>query len=244
MTGAAFVLPFLQAILAAGGSPKDDVVRPFLETWKGKLAPAGAESALRSKLRIIARDVPLAAAKATEDAQARRKLASDARDALVQGLAAEMGGADEAARAEAAVKEAWETERTARIDGLEHAIICWCRDEDWTRLLAGCADACSGEQKHLIRDWVDGGMTDEEVIARMVAHPKGGPKVRAVPVAEGTTWIAYLFPAAALVAGASVVVFLIRAALRKGKGSAPAGVPEDDGSIEDAVEKELREMEG
>src|SRR4030095_3870929 len=132
MTGTALVLPclsFLPAFLAAGGSPREDLVRPFLETWKGKLAAPGAEAALRSPLRLLARDVPLAAANATEDVRTRRKLAGEARDALTQGLETEMGGADAKARAEAAVAAAWDEERKARIDGLEHSLICWCKDE-------------------------------------------------------------------------------------------------------------------
>jgi cytochrome c-type biogenesis protein CcmH/NrfF len=203
---------------------KKTLVDPFVASTKGKLGSRGAEESLRGPVRAILEEIEAQAASDTAELSQRRQESRDARDALVTGLAAEIGTEDGQARAQGLIEKAAKDRRQSRIDSLERQIICWCPDESWTRTLAGCAQGCAEEQKGLIRAWIDEGATDSEVIDRMVAHTKGGPKVRATPEAKGASWIAYLTPGVLSAAGVLIVFLVLRRAKRRG-GKSPASRP-------------------
>ena len=66
--------------------------------------------------------------------------------------------------------------------------------------------------------------TEQEIVERMVAHPKGGSKVRAVPEATGTNRLGYLAPFAFLAAAAVVLVLVLRSVIRRpSRDHVPAG---------------------
>ncbi len=227
--------------------PGGIAVAGFLQSVKTRLGKPGSEDGFRAQVRVLLRDLESLAASRTADPRARVEEARAARDALVAGLAKEMGSADGRSRAEALVERAAKELRQARIDHLERAVICWCPEENWTRTLAGCAQGCAGEQKTLLREWIDAGATDSEVIERMVAHPKGGPKVRALPEARGANWVGYLTPVALSFAAAALVMVLLRLSVRRGKASSSSARAEpraEDDEAARGVEKDLREMEG
>lgn len=241
---------YASLVLAASpGSAADSVealVGPFLESVKGKLGAPGAEDGYRVPVRAILEQVESQAAARSAALMQRRQELRDASEALVSGLAQEIGTENGRARAQVLVEKAAKEHRQARIDGLERSIICWCPDESWTRTLSGCAQGCAEEQKGLIRAWIDEGATDSEIIDRMVAHAKGGPKVRAIPEAKGANWIGYLGPGILTVAGAVIVALLLRRTRRRGgpstRTAARSAAAEDD--IGEQIERELREMEG
>jgi cytochrome c-type biogenesis protein CcmH/NrfF len=223
-----------------------DEVTPFLDANRGA---AGAEglARLRQELRVLAGRIDSRAAELEPEPRLRKSVIRAARDALVAGLAPE-GAAK--ADAEAAVDLAFKEHLKARHEGLERAIMCWCKTENWTRTLAGCAEGCAEEQKGYIREWLEGGFTDEEIIARMVAHPSGGDRVRAVPEATGTNRLGYVAPFAFLAAAACVLLLVLRRFVRPGAGDggraagAEAGAPPDDeDEISRRIERELEEME-
>ena len=64
-----------------------------------------------------------------------------------------------------------------RIRNLHTHIMCACVEENWTRTLRNCPDACATPQKTEIMGLVGEGKTDEEIIQWM--EDKYGPKVRA-----------------------------------------------------------------
>lgn len=64
-----------------------------------------------------------------------------------------------------------------RIRKLHTHIMCACVEENWTRTLRNCPDACATPQKTEIMGLVGEGKSDEEIIQWM--EDKYGPKVRA-----------------------------------------------------------------
>jgi cytochrome c-type biogenesis protein CcmH/NrfF len=150
---------------------------------------------------------------------------------------------------EALVQAARDEGIQMRRDSLLRGLVCWCPKEEWTRTVAGCAEPCADEQKELVAAWLAAGYTDVEIMDRMVAHPKGGPKVRAAPAASGTNLIGYLAPFAILGAAAVIVAVALRRVVRGRAGEversavqAAARSPDDD-DIGERIERELREME-
>lgn len=245
----------------AASTPTQMVVEPFLANLRGKLSAPGAEEAWRPQVRAALAEIDALAAARTADFPARRRLTAEARASLRAGIAAELGAPNGAERAQVLVDLADKEERQARWDALERGVICWCPEENWTRTLAGCAQGCADEQKALIHQWVDEGMTNAEVLKRMVAHPKGGPKVRAVPEASGVAWLGYLFPAVFFAAGCIVVVGFLRRSMRPHRAPLPGSRPsaangsearggplasaeaDPDAAIGERIEREVREME-
>jgi len=241
---------------AARGSPEAPIVQAFLARVKGQLGDASRLESFRADARVVIKDVEAEAAASTGELPRRLEIARNARTALLEGLTAELGGPRKAAAAEAFLAKAAREHRESRTDYLERALICWCTKEDWTRTLSGCPETCAEEQKQLLRKWLDEGATDEEIIDRMVAHPSGGPRVRAAPEAEGSTWVGYLSPAIAALAGLAVLaVLLVRMTRQRPAG--PAGAPaaatqasgtpsslKGDDEISEQIERELKEMEG
>jgi len=225
-----------------------DAVAAFVEANRSRISGPGALEGLRQDLRALVGELEAKAA-ALETVSTRRiGLARKVHEALVSGLA---GAGAPGADAEAAVDLAFRENMKARREGIEREVMCWCTTENWTRTLAGCAEGCAEEQKGLIREWLAAGLTDAEIVERMVAHPKGGSRVRAVPEATGTNRLGYVAPFAFLAAAALVLAIVLRRVIRRGppdrtpvgqNGEAPA--PDDvDDEIGRQIERELEEME-
>ncbi len=236
------------------GGRELELVARFLESVKGHLARPGDEQGYRAQIRVLLGELDGVAALASGDLKIRRELLERARKALTSGVALELGGGPEGdVAARALVEGAAKAARQARIDALERGIICWCPEENWTRTLAGCAQGCAEPQKALVRQWIDEGSTDEEVVARMVGHPMGDPRVRAMPLAEGSNWVGYLFPG---VLAALALVFVVLVLRRMTRGSrSPVGSTifaseasfkrdsKGDAEMGEQIERELKEME-
>ncbi|MBI4604771.1 MAG: cytochrome c-type biogenesis protein CcmH [Planctomycetes bacterium] len=242
--------PCLITLIGALRAPAQEaeIVEAFLSSVKGSLGAPGSEAGVRPQVRALLGEVEARAAEREPEPAKRIERAKAARGALLDGLAAVLGGAEGPARAEALLAAAEKEHMQARVAYLERSLICWCPDESWTRTLAGCPDGCAEEQKRLIKDWIGEGLTDREVVERMAAHPKGGPKVRAVPEAKGANWVGYLFPFVAFGAAAALVAVLLRRLTRRTSGGGPAPGAQAEASADDAIgegiERELREMEG
>ena len=225
-----------------------DAVAAFIEANRGRIAGPGSLEGLGQALRALVGDLESKAA-ALETVAARRiGLAKTVHEALVAGLA---GAGAPRADAQAAVDNAFRENMKARRERAEREVMCWCPTENWTRTLAGCAEGCAEEQKGLIREWLAAGFTDAEIVERMVAHPKGGMKVRAVPEGTGTNRLGYLAPFAFLAAAALVLVLVLRRVIRRpSRTHAPTGQngespppDEEDDEIGRQIERELEEME-
>jgi cytochrome c-type biogenesis protein CcmH/NrfF len=237
------------ALLAAARS---EVVDPFLARVKGKLGSAEALAGWRQEIRVLAGDLEAWTARRLPEPAKRPAFLAEAREALVQGLAAERGGEGGRREAESVVISAGEDRRKRRTEKLERDIMCWCKKEDWTKTLAGCPEGCANEQKGLIQEWMGKGLTDDEIIDRMVAHPDGGPRVRAVPVATGTNRLGFILPFVILGVAAVLVAVFLRAAVRPARSLVPPESPvasrqppaasDDSVAIGDRIEKELEEM--
>lgn len=225
-----------------------ELVDPFLAKVKGRLGLLESAKAYKEVLRVLVGDVDIRAAALAAPAS-RPTMARKVREKLIAGLAGELAGTDAKASAERLVEIALERNREMRTSHLHSSIICWCPKENWTLTLTGCARECANGQKGLVRQWMDDGYTDEEIIAKMVAHPLGGPKVRALPVAEGANLIGYAFPFALLVLAVFLVGWFLRLITRGGKERASPGSPGSgtqgvrDQALGDQIEKELEEME-
>ena len=253
-----------------------ELVAPFLAKVKGQLGSAGAAEAYKEQLRVLVGEVDARAATLAAPA-ARPAIAREAREKLITGLAEEMGGpgvdgtgidgTDAKAQAQRLVTSALERNREMRTTYLHSSIICWCPKENWTLTLTGCARDCANGQKNLVKQWMNEGYADEEIIDKMVAHPFGGPKVRALPAAEGANLIGYLFPFALLVLAVTLVGLVLRSLVtRRGKELTPTGSlgsgtenagrtlgaggtdardteGAGDQALDDQIEKELKEME-
>jgi len=241
------------AIPAEMEEAKSNLVDPFLARWKGKLGSARGVDSIRPGLRRILTDIErwaLARHGELRDVPQRRSLARALREILVSGLAAELGGpgGDGAVRAAAVVSAAGDANRTARIEALYRGLMCWCPNEDWTRTLAGCTESCADEQKAMVQRGVDEGLSDEEIIQQMVNHPRGGPRVRAIPETTGTNLLGFVLPVVFFAVGVIVVIAaLIGLSRHRGGPSPPLGkkLPEteEDRVWSERIEKELKEME-
>jgi cytochrome c-type biogenesis protein CcmH/NrfF len=250
MAGSPMVLPVVLLAAALAGPGDDlagDVVRPFLEGVKGKVSSSSALTSHRQEVRVLLADVDRRAAERIADPVARVAATSSARKALSDGLVAERGGEETRREVEALVEAARGEGIQMRRDFLLRSLVCWCPKEEWTRTVAGCAEGCADEQKDLVAQWLAQGYTDEEILARMVAHPKGGPRVRAAPDATGTNLIGYVAPFAIFGAAAGVAVLALRRVIRRRSKEGRAGVARpaarSDEELADRIERELKEME-
>ncbi|MFN2588524.1 MAG: cytochrome c-type biogenesis protein CcmH [Actinomycetota bacterium] len=84
--------------------------------------------------------------------------------------------------------------------------------------LHDCPSAAAQEMRAEIGVWAEGGMSKEQILDRLEAD--FGPSIRAVPPAEGSGLLAWLLPAVAVVAGATVATVLARRWARR-----PAAAP-------------------
>jgi hypothetical protein len=233
---------------------RERFLAPFL-AGEGDILETSASDAFKSRLRhLLSRvevwiptKVPEARSRPGAAGAVRAALAADLDAAL--GKAAGAGGAGPTARGAMLVEEAARAVRTAREDELFGRIMCWCPKEDWTKTLSGCPDPCANEQKDLVRAWLTEGLTETEILARMEAHPKGGPQALAVPAFEGSNLVGYLLPFGLLAFAVVLVAVLLRRAVRRPRASGPefggegpdATTPEE-ARFGDEIERELREM--
>lgn len=240
-----------------GAGPETALVEEFLATTRGQLTDPSRLESLRSAARVLIKRLETRAVEVATQPSQRVEITKRARQALVDGLVKELPGEPgaRAAAAESFLERAAKEHRDGRTDYLERSMICWCPNENWTKTLAGCPDGCADEQKFLLRQWLDEGATDEEIIARMVAYPgKGDVRVRALPTAEGVNWIGYLFPGFLGLGGLVVVASLLLSLTKK----KPAGAPgssgdgessaqrrrlDSDAEIGERIERELEEMD-
>lgn len=246
LVSALLVLGINPAAFGAEDAPGPQVIQ-YLAAIKGKLQAPEAQARLPGELRLVLDRTDVALAAEVRDPSRRATLREQAKKSLTEGLAAELGGPEGAARAGGLVEKAWQAVRQGRVDVLERNLICWCREENWTRTLAGCPEGCSREQKTLLRTWIDEGLTNDEIVDRMEAHPSGGPRVRAQPPAEGSNWIGYAFPLVAAVAALWVALRWLGRARRvpAPPGDSSAGgahQSEEDARIGERIERELKEM--
>ena len=148
-----------------------------------------------------------------------------------------------------------------RIERLFSRVICACPRENWTKTLSGALEGCADEQKNTIRDGVRKGLTDEQILAQQVTT-YGTEKVLSVPDSLFASW----FPYIALLALTAVVLVILDRSIRAPGKRAPEGMAgasassaapasaadaavskahaEEDRRMEDAVERDLREIDG
>ena len=225
-----------------------EAVAAFIEANRRGLEKPGGLERLRQDLRAVVGELESKAA-VLETVPARRiSLSKTVHEALVSGLG---GAMTPEAEVRAAVDLAFRENMKARRERIEREVMCWCPTESWTRTLTGCAEGCAEEQKALIREWLAGGLTDTEIVERMVVHPKGGSRVRAVPEATGTNRLGYVAPFAFIAAAALVLVVVLRRVIRRpSRDRAPVAqngelppLDDEDAEIGRRIERELEEME-
>jgi cytochrome c-type biogenesis protein CcmH/NrfF len=219
--------------------------------WHADDAPGGG-SALRAEARSrIARAEEAIGARVEAGAK-RVEAMAEARSALAAEVAASLAGtagleepAAREARAREIVAAATEEAHLRREEYLFDHLMCWCPHCDWAKTVAGCGAACSETQKQLVRTWIEEGLTDQEVYARMTSDPRGGPRVVALPetLAGPGLFLPLLGAGIALVL---VVVIVFRMA-RKTPPLAEPAVPAEGAAIDEArwadeIERELKEM--
>ncbi|HVR75305.1 MAG TPA: cytochrome c-type biogenesis protein CcmH [Planctomycetota bacterium] len=224
---------------------EETLITPFVERAKSSLGSGSDGGKWLPTLRVLLGDIEALAASLSADVARRRSTVEAAREALISRLAASMGDPDGRGRALKLVTSAAKKHLDMRTSRLHQGLICWCREENWTRTLQGCTDTCAMPQKTMIETWIAEGYMDEEIIQKMVDHPLGGPKVRALPEAKGWNLVAYWLPFALGAVGIVLVAVRLLRFLRpprKGEAAAEPASREDDESSE-RIEKELREME-
>ena len=97
--------------------------------------------------------------------------------------------------------------------------------------------AVAERMRQMLRDWHDQGLTEEQARDRMVAQ--FGEQVLAAPPKEGFNLLAWLVPAAVLLAGAAIAGALVLAWSRSRRPPPrPAEEPLDD-ELEQRIDREL-----
>ena len=99
----------------------------------------------------------------------------------------------------------------------------------------------------MVRQWLGAGLSDKEIIARMVANAKGGQRVMAAPPVEGANVFGFVLPfAVSAFLGVLVLALLVRV-VHKGKSLAtarPESTPSQDEDLwGEEIERELKEMD-
>jgi cytochrome c-type biogenesis protein CcmH/NrfF len=259
---ASWILPCLAALAASlplamtAAEPESALVADFLASVRATVRSPQDLAALASGLRPLHTALDEALARRSSLAE-RQRAATRAREALAAGLMAFLPGDASRPAVDELLEEAARVHRNRRLSALEASLMCWCKDENWTRTLSGCPEPCANQQKMLIRSWLEEGITNDEIIQRMVDHPSGGSRVRAAPEARGVSWIGYLAPAAIFCVALVLVALFLRRAMRPAAGApgapgAAAGTgtgtgtrtgTDTDDAVAEQVERELREME-
>jgi len=218
----------------------ENQVEPVIASFEQSFALGNGLASATNALRVLLNDVRETVAQALSDRpEERRSVLFGVRRRLESRLS-ELAQ-NEAAREgnQAAVNDAVEGELVQHREQLYTTIVCWCPKENWTRSLKGCPDGCANEQKSMIVNWLRSGLTNDEIIARLIAHPKGGEQVRGT----GKGAAGYLFPFLMLAFGSLMVG---AALLRVRKPHASAKAQEsgaDDACWDDEIEEQLREMD-
>ncbi len=228
------------------------VITPFVTRHRSQLEAGSGLRSLASLLRAVARDIEsrLAAAVVSDEAP-ERGVAIEAAFKRLRAALVETGTTPEAKERLGEFFDAtFEEHRAMRRGALWGSLMCWCPKENFTRTLSGCPDGCAEEQKHLIEDWLTAGLTNAEIVERMVAHDKGSEKVRGYLKPESFNLLSYALPALFLIIATFVLLaFLQRAkrpgggrelqasSMRTGRGAA------GDEAWDDEIERKLKEME-
>lgn len=129
----------------------------------------------------------------------RRELFSRLEQRLATLLAGAVTGVDVMA-ARVAVANAKQDCRDRRRLALYATIKNWCPAEKWTVTLADCFKDCANQQKRLIAEWLEEGLSDQEVRDRMVEQA-GTDKVLVKPGGR----LSFLAPIAVFLLGAVAV---------------------------------------
>ena len=120
--------------------------------------------------------------------------------------------------------------------------------------LLGEVGRLAGEPRieDLVTRWLDAGYTADEIVERMVAHPKGGEQVRGYLKPEGVNLLSYWLPALLFLIALVVAAVFLLGAVRRGSGVPVGETPSSaDGATSetnsdhwgDEIEKELKEMD-
>lgn len=72
------------------------------------------------------------------------------------------------------------TEIRSRMKRLQGLVMCACKEENWSRTLANCPDACADPQKRELLAGIQSNQTDDEIIEQQVR--RYGSKARANPI--------------------------------------------------------------
>lgn len=217
-------------------------VRPVLERYaedsRGGENARGVKSGLRVAIDASRATI---AERLTDRIAERRAVLDELHATLLQELQGLASTPALSTRLTALAVEAKAENDKFHLDHLFGTLICWCPDENWTKTLTGCPDACANEQKDLVKQWLAEGLTDDEIFDRMVAHPKGGERVRGYD----RNWFSFAIPFLLLGIGTAFVLV----ALLAFRGSRATGSPVEDSSEEedarwdDLIEQELKEMD-
>ncbi len=229
------------------------VVAPRVDDLVGRRS--GGRSSLRNPIRSLVRTLRERSTELIADDPAKRGRVL--RNVTARALTAITDGADDADRAlvEAVLQDALDEDVRTRRGYLWQALICWCPNENWTKTLSGCPDACANEQKNLVEDWLIAGYSVEEIVNRMVAHPNGGERVRGYVRPEGIDLLSYFLPLAFFATAVAVAVAFVLRKTRSARqaeegqlasnGARAGGAQprEDDERWGEEIEKELKDMD-
>lgn len=104
---------------------------------------------------------------------------------------------------------------------------------------AGCPSAIPmrGEIKRLI----DEGRGKDEIIAIFVS--RYGETVRSVPTKSGFNLTAWTLPFVSIIGGGIIILFLLRAWVKKGKKEEKISIPEDESEYDRRIEEELKKID-
>ena len=226
------------------------LLEPFVGAHRNAIGSGDGLAALRNELHVLQSTLRRRVLEVGLKEPAKRSAVIDNVRARARAEFASLGGEPATAFFDRSVADARDEAR-ARLWG---KIICWCTDEGWTKTLAGCPDGCANPQKTMVENGLDEGLTDEEIIERMVNDPRGGEQVRASLKAEGFNLVAFWMPVLTGGFALVLVVLALRRLVHRGGADAPAaqrgdgaadGV--DGGPAQDRwtelVEKELEELD-
>jgi len=143
-----------------------------------------------------------------------------------------LAGVFAAAQTEAQVKD---VELLAR--QVERELIAPCC---WSQTVAEHRSEASEKMRREIRDMIRKGMSHQQILDFYIA--RHGERILAAPRPRGFNLAAYVLPGAGLVAGAGVVILLLRR-WRPAPSSAPPPTERADPAYLERVERELKEKE-
>lgn len=229
------------------GERLDQLVSTFLEPagedLRGEVAGLTGQEETGPRLLALWENLERAVSQ-TRALDERRTLLKALRERLAALLTARLG--IEAKRAEKIVGDTVTLHLAKRTRDLHSSLMCWCDSEDWTRTLAGCPETCAQPQKDLIQQWLREGLTDTEVIDRMVRQAVALKGPEGVKVKASSKSIGLYTPfVILLVAGVFVALFLRRLVKRGAQEGGPEPSQETgDAEWGERLERELKEMDG